>query len=111
VAHAFNPSTWETETGRFQGQRGLQIEFQDSQSYTKKPCLKKPKKKNNNNNNLKLGGGSARLESQHLGGRGRQISELEASLFYKVSSRTAGDIQRNPASGKKQNKLLISYFS
>jgi hypothetical protein len=31
-----------------------------------------------------------------LGGRGRQISEFEASLVYKVSSRTARAIQRNP---------------
>jgi hypothetical protein len=29
-----------------------------------------------------------------LGGRGRQISEFEASLVYKVSSRTARAIQR-----------------
>jgi hypothetical protein len=38
---------------------------------------------------------------QHSGGRGRQISEFEASLVYKVSSRTARDIQRNPVSEKK----------
>jgi hypothetical protein len=31
-----------------------------------------------------------------LGGRGRWISEFKASLVYKVSSRTAKDIQRNP---------------
>jgi hypothetical protein len=36
-----------------------------------------------------------------LGGRDRQISEFEASLVYRVSSRTA--TQRNPVS-KKQNK-------
>jgi hypothetical protein len=30
-----------------QGQPGLQSEFQDSQGYTEKPCLKKPKKKKN----------------------------------------------------------------
>jgi hypothetical protein len=36
-----------------------------------------------------------------LGGRGRQISELEASLVYRVSSRTARATQRNPASEKK----------
>jgi hypothetical protein len=30
-----------------------------------------------------------------LGGRGRQISEFEASLVYKVSSRTARATQRN----------------
>jgi hypothetical protein len=39
----------------------------------------------------------------HWGGRGRQISEFEASLVYKVSSRTARTIQRNPVS-KNQNK-------
>jgi hypothetical protein len=40
-----------------------------------------------------------------LGGRGRQISEFEASLVYKVSSRTAKATQRNPVLGKtKQNK-------
>jgi hypothetical protein len=38
-----------------------------------------------------------------LGGRGRWISEFEASLVYRVSSRTARVIQRNPVS-KKQNK-------
>jgi hypothetical protein len=38
-----------------------------------------------------------------LGGRGRRISEFEASLVYKVSSRTARTIQRNPVS-KKQKK-------
>jgi hypothetical protein len=37
-----------------------------------------------------------------LGGRGRGISEFEASLVYRVSSRTARAIQRNPVS--KQNK-------
>jgi hypothetical protein len=38
-----------------------------------------------------------------LGGRGRLISEFKASLFYKVSSRTARAIQRNPVS-KNKNK-------
>jgi hypothetical protein len=48
------------------------------------------------------GHGGAHL-SQHLGGRGRQISEFEASLIYKVSARTARATQRNPVS-KKQTK-------
>jgi hypothetical protein len=39
-----------------------------------------------------------------LGGRGRQISEFEASLVYKVSSRTARATQRNPVWKTKQNK-------
>jgi hypothetical protein len=43
-----------------------------------------------------------------LGGRGRQISEFEASLVYKVSSSTARAIKRNPVSkNKKQNKKKI----
>jgi hypothetical protein len=39
-----------------------------------------------------------------LGGKGRQISEFEASLVYKVSSRTARTIQRNPVSKNKKQK-------
>jgi hypothetical protein len=39
-----------------------------------------------------------------LGGRGRWISEFEASLVYKVSSRTARAIKRNPVSKNKQTK-------
>jgi hypothetical protein len=70
------------------GQPGLQSEFRDSQGYTEKPCLK------NKQTNKK---------SRHLGGRGRQIFEFEASLVYKVSSRTAKAIQRNPVSKTKQN--------
>jgi hypothetical protein len=39
-----------------------------------------------------------------LGGRGRQISEFEASLVYRVSSRTAGAIQRNLVSKNQKKK-------
>jgi uncharacterized protein (DUF2252 family) len=39
-----------------------------------------------------------------LGGRGRWISEFEASLVYKVSSRAARAAQRNPVSKKKKTK-------
>jgi hypothetical protein len=43
-----------------------------------------------------------------LGGRGRQISEFEVSLVYRVSSRTARATQRNPVlktkTKIKQNK-------
>jgi hypothetical protein len=39
-----------------------------------------------------------------LGGRGRRISEFEASLVYRVSSRTVRAIQRNPVSEKKKKK-------
>jgi hypothetical protein len=39
-----------------------------------------------------------------LGGRDRQISEFQASLVYRVNSRTARAIQRNPVSKKKKTK-------
>jgi hypothetical protein len=47
VADAFNPSTWEAEAGGFLSSRPacLQSEFQDSQDYTEKPCLKRTKTK------------------------------------------------------------------
>jgi hypothetical protein len=47
VTHAFNPSTWEAEAGRFlslRPQPGLQREFQDSQGNIEKPCLEKQNK-------------------------------------------------------------------
>jgi hypothetical protein len=37
-----------------------------------------------------------------LGGRGRRISEFEASLVYRVSSRTARATQRNSVSKKQK---------
>jgi hypothetical protein len=47
------------------------------------------------------GHGGTGLYSQLSGGRGRRISEFQASLVYKVSSRTARAIQRNPVSKNK----------
>jgi Sec-independent protein translocase protein TatA len=45
---------------------------------------------------------------KHLGGRGRGrgrwISEFKASLVYRVSSRTARAMQKNPVSKNKNNK-------
>jgi hypothetical protein len=44
-----------------------------------------------------------------LGAKGRWISEFQASLVYRVSSRTARTIQRNPVSKKQRqtNKKKI----
>jgi hypothetical protein len=42
-----------------------------------------------------------------LGGRGRQISEFEASLVYKVSSRTARAITEKPCLEKPKRKTKI----
>jgi hypothetical protein len=53
-----------------------------------------------------------------LGSRGRRISEFEASLVYRVSSRTARTTQRNPVSKnqkkkkkKKKKKCKVPYPS
>jgi hypothetical protein len=48
VAHAFNPSTWEAEAGGFLSLRPAwsMSEFQDSQGYTEKHCLKNKTKQN-----------------------------------------------------------------
>ena len=50
VVHAFNPSTWEAESGRFLSSRPAwsTSEFQDSQSYTEKRCLEKQNKTKQN---------------------------------------------------------------
>ena len=45
------------------------------------------------------------------GRRGRQISEFKASLVYKVSSRTARAIQRNPVSKNHIKKILHILFA
>ena len=43
-----------------------------------------------------------------LGGRGRWISEFQASLVYRVSSRRAKATQRNPVSKKKKVQIDLS---
>ena len=45
-----------------------------------------------------------------MGGRSRRISEFEASLVYKVSSRTARAIQRNPVSKNQKKKKKKKRF-
>jgi hypothetical protein len=49
-----------------------------------------------------------------LGGRGRQISVFEASLVYKVSSRTSRTTQRNLVLKKerkrKKRKVILSFI-
>ena len=52
VAHAFYPSTWEAEAGRFLCLRPacFQSEFQDSQGYSEKPCLENKAKQNKQTN-------------------------------------------------------------
>jgi hypothetical protein len=47
---------------------------------------------------------------QHSGGRGRQISEFEASLVYRVSSRTARGYTKKPCL-EKPNIYIYFFFS
>ena len=51
------------------------------------------------------GSGGTCLYSQHLLGRSRELSEFEASLIYRVSSRTARVTQRKPVSKNKIKNL------
>jgi hypothetical protein len=47
----------------------------------------------------------------HLGGRGRRISEFEASLVYRVSSRIARATQRNPISKTNKQTKKVNFTS
>jgi hypothetical protein len=62
---------------------------------------------NNLKQEVRPGSGGACLYSQRLGGRGRWISEFEASLLYRVSSRTARATQRNTVLKKTKKKKII----
>jgi hypothetical protein len=88
---------------------GVGVEVREKDRREEEPgCRKKRKKKKQEQkrkqkNKKQAGRGGACLYSQHLGSRGRRISEFEVSLVYKVSSRTARAIQRNPVLKTKQN--------
>jgi hypothetical protein len=51
IVHALIPALGRQRQADFwiRGQPGLQSEFQDSQGYTKKPCLEKQNKQTNKN--------------------------------------------------------------
>jgi hypothetical protein len=58
AAESFDPGTWETEADRSLSLRpAWSTEFQDSQGYTEKPCLKKDK-------NKRGGGGAEKGEEE-----------------------------------------------
>ena len=91
VAQAFNPSTREAEA-----------EADASEFLSSRPAWStKATARATQRNPVSAGCGDARLSSQHLGGRGMQIYEFEASLVYRVSSRTAMTAQKNLVSEKK----------
>ena len=66
----------------------------------------KTKCKNNQNSEKKkmLGSGGTRLYSQHVGGRGKWISEFEASLVYKSKLQNSQGYTENPVSKNKKEK-------
>ena len=59
------------------------------------------------------GSNGTRLSSQHLGGRGRWISEFKGSVVYRVSSRTAREKPRLKKTKfrkpKKKKKKKVVY--
>ena len=72
VVHTFNPSTCEAEAGGFLSSKpawSTQIEFQDSQVYTEKPCLKKQKNKHKHKKNPKKNPKNKINTTQYSGGR------------------------------------------
>lgn len=77
----------------------LQNRTKPTQNNTPKPILSALWK-----HHLKPGVVAHTFESQHSGGTGRGVSELEASLVYRASSGTARVTQRNLASKAKPNK-------
>ena len=46
-----------------------------------------------------------------MGGRGRQISEFKVSLVYRMSSKTARALQRNPVSKKRKERKDVMNVS
>jgi hypothetical protein len=54
--------------------------------------------------NTQPGSGGARLWSQHLESRGRQISEFEASLVYRVSFQDSQGYTEKPCLEKPKTK-------
>jgi hypothetical protein len=87
---------------------GVHREFQDTQGYTRNPCLKQGKKEERSREGWRCftGNSSTCLHSQHLWGRGTQIS---ASLVYKVSFRTAGlyELENLCVKRKKKNSKTV----
>lgn len=73
MAHAFITSTWETEAGRSLGEASLvyrEREFQDSQSYKEKPCLKVPQPEKKQERVIET------VETTLLSGAGIKVPEI-----------------------------------
>jgi hypothetical protein len=78
----------------FEGQPGLQREFQDSQGYTEKPCLKKTKKQNKKKKtkiNLKIIKKKKGLQlSKHICGLSYPIRHLVSDSQFSSNKEEQG---------------------
>jgi hypothetical protein len=84
VAHAFDPSTWEAEAGGFLSLRPawstIQSEFQDSQGYTEKPCLKQTNKQTNKQTKSKSKNKKQNKTKQNVTSKGSNRNLIVLSL-------------------------------
>jgi hypothetical protein len=97
------PNTGEGVFRKKENQKNIQKDNISTVDCFTKLVLSKASNKNQCGNRAVWKPG-ARLQSQHLGGRGRWISEFEASLVYRVSSRTTRVTQKNLVSKKPKPK-------
>jgi hypothetical protein len=67
----------------------VEAQSQDGEEGGGKRRRRRKKRKRKRNKKAQCSCGSEHLYSQHSGGKGRKISEFEACLVYRVSSRTA----------------------
>jgi hypothetical protein len=96
VAHAFNPSPREAEAGGFLSSRpAWSTKWVPGQSGLYRETLSRKTKTNQPNKQRGWTWWCTPLIPA-LRVRGRQISEFKATLVYRMSSRTARAIQRNP---------------
>jgi hypothetical protein len=88
-----------------QGQPGLQSEFQDSQGYTEKPCLKKPK--NQNKTKKKNKKKQTQEKNVLLKQACKKTQDIKDSAFYYVAKLHLLGLYRE----KHTKKLLVVYYS
>jgi hypothetical protein len=102
VAHAFNPSTWKQRQADFwvRGQPGVQSGFQDSQGYTEKPCLEKPKQTNKNKKAKQTNKQAKKKNPKRLGiqwcagslySNERERTSVPITMIYDKDSKGRGD--------------------
>ena len=93
MVHAFNPSTREAEAGRFLSWRpAWSTEFQDSQGYTEKPCLKKSKKITKSSGKVVYSKNSENRKDLRVGGTLVSLGNRDAGIQEQTSLAFESDI-------------------